>query len=179
VGLILLCLVLALGGGPNHDRTGFRYWNDPGAFNPYILSKIPCTSENTFLIYIWPAGSAGNFLAVWSSFLTALFAFLGTELIGVTVGEAQNPRKTIPRAIKLTFARIVFFYVIAVFFLGMIVPFNSPALIFANSASSSGVTTASASPFVVAIQLAGINVLPGFFNGCILLFVFSAANSGK
>lgn len=30
VGVILLSLVLALGGGPNHDRTGFRYWNDPG-----------------------------------------------------------------------------------------------------------------------------------------------------
>lgn len=30
IGIIILSLVLALGGGPNHDRTGFRYWNDPG-----------------------------------------------------------------------------------------------------------------------------------------------------
>ena len=30
VGVIILSLVLALGGGPNHDRTGFRYWQDPG-----------------------------------------------------------------------------------------------------------------------------------------------------
>lgn len=36
---------------------------------------------------------------------------------------------------------------------------------------------ASASPFVVAIRLAGIKFLPAFINGCILLFVFSAANS--
>ena len=40
---------------------------------------------------------------------------LGTELVGVTVGEAQNPRKTIPRAIKLTFWRIMVFYVLSVF----------------------------------------------------------------
>jgi amino acid transporter len=38
-GLIILCLVLALGGGPTHDRTGFRYWSHPGAFRDYISSK--------------------------------------------------------------------------------------------------------------------------------------------
>jgi yeast amino acid transporter len=53
------------------------------------------------------------------------------------------------------------------------VPYDSPELAFANKASSS----ASASPFVVAIKLAGINALPGILNGCILLFVFSASNS--
>lgn len=105
--------------------------------------------------------------------ITAVFAYLGTELVGVTVGEAQNPRKTIPRAIKLTFWRIMIFYVLSVFLLGMIVPYNSPELAFANKQSSK----ASASPFVVAISLAGIKALPGILNGCILLFVFSAANS--
>lgn len=105
--------------------------------------------------------------------ITAVFAYLGTELVGVTVGEAQNPRKTVPRAIKLTFYRILFFYVLSVLLLGMIVPYDSRELAFATKASSS----AAASPFVVAIQLAGIDVLPGFLNGCILLFVFSAANS--
>jgi amino acid transporter len=41
VGLILLSLVLALGGGPDHDRKGFRYWKKPGAFKPYIMSELP------------------------------------------------------------------------------------------------------------------------------------------
>lgn len=36
VGLILLCFILMLGGGPDHDRKGFRYWKNPGAFNTYI-----------------------------------------------------------------------------------------------------------------------------------------------
>jgi amino acid transporter len=94
-------------------------------------------------------------------------------LIGVTVGEAQNPRKTIPRAIKLTFYRILFFYCLSVFFLGMLVPYDSPELKFATNQTAK----ASASPFTVAIRLAGIKHLPGILNACILLFTFSASNS--
>ncbi|KAF2867409.1 histidine permease [Massariosphaeria phaeospora] len=158
VGLILLSFILAVGGGPNGQATGFKYYKNPGGFKPYIMS-----------------GDAGKFLGFWSSLINAVFAYLGTELIGVTVGEAQNPRKTIPRAIKLTFYRILFFYVLSVFFLGMLVPYNSPELGFA--ASKKAGTKASASPFVVAIKLAGIKHLPGIINGAILLFTFSAANS--
>lgn len=105
--------------------------------------------------------------------VTATFAYLGSELIGVTVGEAQNPRKVIPRAIKLTFWRILFFYVLSVFLIGTLVPYNSERLSFATKQS----TGASASPFVVAIVSSGIERLPGFINACILIFVFSAANS--
>jgi len=84
IGIILLSVILVLGGGPDHDRKGFRYWKDPGAFNTYIAD-----------------GAAGRFYALWATMVSATFAFLGTELVGVTVGEAQNPRKTIPRAIRL------------------------------------------------------------------------------
>ncbi|KAL2834114.1 amino acid permease/ SLC12A domain-containing protein [Aspergillus pseudoustus] len=156
VGLILLSFILMLGGGPDHDRKGFRYWNDPGAFNHYIEDS-----------------AAGRFYAFWSTMVSATFAYLGTELVGVTVGEAQNPRKTIPRAIKLTFYRILFFYVISVLLVGTLVPYNSEELEEANDAS----TSSAASPFVLAISLAGIPVLPHILNACILLFVFSAANS--
>ncbi|KAI5791903.1 amino acid permease/ SLC12A domain-containing protein [Geopyxis carbonaria] len=156
VALILLSLILALGGGPDHDRKGFRYWKEPGAFKPYIAT-----------------GDTGRFLALWSTFVTATFAYLGTELVGVTVGEAQNPRRTIPRAIRLTFYRIVIFYVFSVFLLGMIVPYDSPDLAFSTKASSG----ANASPFVVAIKLSGIKYLPDILNACILVFVFSASNS--
>jgi amino acid transporter len=42
VGLILLSLILACGGGPDHKATGFEYWKHPGAFNEYIMSKDCC-----------------------------------------------------------------------------------------------------------------------------------------
>jgi amino acid transporter len=156
LGVILLSFILMLGGGPDHDRKGFRYWKSPGAFNTYIAD-----------------GDAGRFFAFWSTMVSATFAYLGTELIGVTVGEAQNPRKTIPRAIKLTFYRIVVFYITSVLLVGTLVPYDSDELIFATKQSSS----AAASPFVVAVVLAGIPVLPHILNACILLFVFSASNS--
>jgi amino acid transporter len=73
----------------------------------------------------------------------------------------------------LTFYRIAVFYVLSVFFLGMLVPYNSPQLKTAISKS----TSASASPFVVAIQISGIQALPAILNACVLVFVFSAANS--
>ncbi|KAI1194844.1 amino acid permease [Nemania serpens] len=159
IGIILVSLVITAGGADGHAR-GFEYWRKPGAFN----SKFG---------YGVAEGSLSRFLNFYSTLVTATFAFLGTELVGVTVGEAQNPRKTIPRAIKLTFYRIVIFYIISVFLVGMIVPFDHPQLAFANKA----VTSAAASPFVVAIELAHINALPHILNASILLFVFSAANS--
>ena len=73
----------------------------------------------------------------------------------------------------MTFWRILFFYVLSVFLIGTLVPYNSSRLSFATKQS----TGASASPFVVAIIESGIRVLPGFINACILIFVFSAANS--
>jgi len=176
LGLIILSLVLACGGGPDHDPKGFRYWDNPGAFKEYIASKLYLrTLHNIRLLIKSAAGDLGRFLGFWSVLTTAVFAYLGTELVGVTVGECQNPRKVIPRAIRLTFYRILLFYVILVLLLGMIVPYNSPDLLKTATAT----TSAAASPFVVAIQISGIQALPGIFNACILVFVFSAANSGK
>ncbi|KAL3480735.1 amino acid permease/ SLC12A domain-containing protein [Aspergillus californicus] len=154
IGLILASFILMLGGGPDGDRKGFRNWKDPGAFRWYLEDS-----------------AAGRFYGFWSTMVSATFAYLGTELVGVTVGEAQNPRKTIPRAIKLTFYRIVFFYVISVLLVGTLVPYDSEALEIANDAS----TSSAASPFVIA--MAGIPALPDILNACILVFVFSAANS--
>ncbi|KAF5543263.1 amino acid permease [Fusarium napiforme] len=172
IGIILFSLVLALGGGPDHDRKGFRYWSNPGyVFLPSISLRL-ANENSAFKPYIM-TGDAGRFLGFWSCMVNATFAYLGTELVGVTVAEAQNPRKTVPRAIKLTFYRILFFYCLSVLLVGMIVPYNSPELAFATKAQAG----ASASPFVVAADIAGVKVLPHIVNACICVFVFSASNS--
>ena len=155
IGLIILCICLSAGAG-NEGPIGFKYWNEPGAMTPYIAE-----------------GAWGRFLALLSCFVIAFFAYSGCELVCMTVAESKNPRRTIPRAVKLTFYRIVLFYVVLVFLLGMLLPYDSKELAFANKST----VGAAASPFVVAIQLAGIKILPGLFNGCILVFVISAANS--
>ncbi|RDL38531.1 Uncharacterized protein BP5553_02871 [Venustampulla echinocandica] len=159
LGLIIFTLVLAVNGGPSNAAPGFNYLVDPGAFAPYLTG-----------------GSGGKFLGFWNVLSSAVFSFLGAELVGVTVGEAQNPRKAVPRAVKLTFFRIVFFYIILIFLLGLTVPYNSPLLLSANNVSDNTVS-AEASPFVVAARLAGVKAVPDIINVCLLAFTFSAANS--
>lgn len=161
LGLILLMWIIALGGGPTHDRIGFRFWKDPGAFLEYKESAKNLHIE----------GSLGRFVSFVSVLVTAVFAYLGSELCAITFTECARPRKAIPKAIKMTFYRILVFYVLAIFFLGMCVSPKDPLLL-----SASG-STASASPFVIAIKNAKIGGLDHVINGCILLFVLSAANS--
>jgi yeast amino acid transporter len=107
--------------------------------------------------------------------LSRVYAFGGTELVGVTVAEARNPRIAMPKAVKMTFFRIAFFYIASVFFLGMVVPYNSRELAFALKAT----TSAAASPFVVAIKNAQIRGLDHVINASLLIFVISASVSGK
>jgi len=146
-GLIILGLIIDLGGVPGQERIGFRYWTDGRAFKPYkVMDNI----------------GLGRFLGFVNALVLALFAYMGTELIGVTVGEAKNPRKTVPSAIRKTFYRILFFYIIGVLIIGMIVDSNSTLLAQASAKGTAG--GASASPFVVAIQSAGIKVLPSIIN---------------
>jgi amino acid transporter len=148
IGFIILGVVIDCGGVPTDNRgyIGAHYWHEPGAFR-------------------------NGFKGFCSVFVTASFAFGGTELVGLAAAEAANPRKTIPKATKQVFWRITLFYVISLFLLGLIVPSDSENL----SKASGGATRYS--PFVLSFQLAGIKALPSIFNAVITLSVISVANS--
>lgn len=118
-----------------------------------------------------PGAFANGFNGFAGVFVVAAFAFGGTELVGLAAAESANPLRSIPMATKQVFWRIFFFYVVNLFILGLILPYTDPRL-----ANSSGANT-KASPFVLAIQDAGISVLPSIFNAVITLAVISVANS--
>ena len=65
------------------------------------------------------AGSLGRFLGFFSVLIQASYSFIGTEIVAITAGEAQNPRQTMPRAIRSTFIKIVLFYLLGTFVLGV------------------------------------------------------------
>ncbi|PRP86942.1 amino acid transporter [Planoprotostelium fungivorum] len=153
IGLIILGFVLICGGGPTHDVVGFRYWKDPGPFNSIMVDN-----------------GGGYFLATCAVFVQAAFSYLGTEIVAVTSGEAENPTKTLPRAIKRVFIRIILFYLLGVFVIGMLIPSDDPRLL-------GGSSDASASPFVIFIEIAQIQVLPSIINAVILTAALSAGNS--
>ncbi|KAJ0312317.1 hypothetical protein COL516b_001393 [Colletotrichum fioriniae] len=156
VTLILTCFIISMGGQPSHETIGFEYWNNPGAFGSYLVE-----------------GPTGRLLGFWAATVQACFAYTGTEVVGVAFGEAPNPRRTIRKAVRQTLWRIVFFYVLGALVLGMSVPYTNDMLIGGTKKS----TGAAASPFVVAVQIAKIPVFPHVVNGCLLVFVLSAANS--
>ncbi|KAG8878975.1 glyceraldehyde-3-phosphate dehydrogenase 1 [Tulasnella sp. 332] len=144
LGFIILAIVINAGGAPDHHYYGAHTWYDPGAFN-------------------------NGFKGFCSVFVTAAFAFSGTELVGLAAAETANPRKTLPTATKQVFWRVTFFYIVSLLLVGFLVPYNDPNLL-----NGSG---AAASPFVIAIKNARIKALPSIFNAVILISVLSVGNS--
>ncbi|KAK1071333.1 hypothetical protein LTR74_003463 [Friedmanniomyces endolithicus] len=148
-GFIILGIIIDCGGVKSDPRgyIGTEYWRAPYA------------------------AFRNGFPGFCSNFVNAAFAFGGTELVGLAAAEAANPLKAIPTATKQVFWRITFFYVINLLLIGLIVPANSDALLGASGANTK------ASPFVLAIETAGIKGLPSVFNVVITISVISVANS--
>ncbi|KAK4705924.1 hypothetical protein P7C70_g275, partial [Phenoliferia sp. Uapishka_3] len=147
----ILGIFITAGCTPNHDPIGFRYWN-----------------QAPFLQLDGISGSKGRFLAFWKTLVKAAFSFLGTEIVALTAGEAENPRRNVPKAIRRVFYRILVFYVLGVFMIGLIVSPSDDQLL-------NGTGTA-ASPWVIAIKRSGIKALPSIINAVILTSAFSAGN---
>ncbi|CDR39232.1 CYFA0S03e01134g1_1 [Cyberlindnera fabianii] len=145
LGFFFLGIILICGGGPHGGYIGAEYWYNPGAFSH-------------------------GFKGVCSVFVTAAFSFAGTELIGMTAAETENPRTTIPRAAKQTFWLVTCIYIVTLTLIGCLVPYNDDRLL-------NGDSYASVSPFVIAIQNAGISGLPSVMNVIILIAILSVANS--
>ena len=117
-----------------------------------------------------PGAFLNGFHGFCTVFVTASFAFGGTELTGLAAAESANPRKEIPKATKQVVWRICIFYIVNLFLVGLVVPADSPLYKGEGPASRR-------SPFVIAIELAGIKALPSIFNAMILISVLSVANS--
>ncbi|KAI1629104.1 amino-acid permease [Exophiala viscosa] len=148
IGFMILGIIINCGGVPTDHRgyIGAKYWHSPyGAF-------------------------LNGFHGFCTVFVTASFAFGGTELTGLAAAEAQDPRKEIPKATRQVVWRICIFYIVNLFIVGLIVPANSPLYKSTGGESRH-------SPFVIAIELAGIKALPSIFNAMILISVMSVANS--
>ena len=114
----------------------------------------------------------GQFLTTLGVFLVAGFSFQGTELIGITAGESEEPEKNIPRAIDQVFWRILIFYILAIAIIGLIIPYTSPELLGAD------VDEISKSPFTLVFERAGLAFAAAAMNAVILTSILSAGNSG-
>jgi L-asparagine transporter-like permease len=111
----------------------------------------------------------GGFLAtgwrgVWMAIVFVIFSYIGTEVVAVTAGEAKNPEVALPRAVRTMAARLIIFYLGAIFVLVTIFPWTQVQ-------PGAGVT---ASPFVRVFQLMGF---PGAAHIVNFVVITAAASS--
>lgn len=106
-----------------------------------------------------PNGISG----VIASFAVVMFAFGGIEIIGVTAGEAQDPKRVIPKAINAVPLRILLFYVLTLFVLMSIFPWPQIGT--------------QGSPFVQIFDSLGISSAATILNIVVISAAVSAINS--
>lgn len=100
---------------------------------------------------------------VIASFAVVMFAFGGIEVIGITASEAKNPEVTIPKAINAVPVRILLFYVLTLFVLMCIYPWNQIGQ--------------NGSPFVQIFDSLGISAAANILNVVVITAAISAINS--
>ncbi|AVQ33245.1 amino acid permease [Staphylococcus muscae] len=113
-------------------------------------------------------GGISGFLSV---LLIAGFSVGGSEVVAVAAGESDNPRKSMPRAIKQVFWRILLFYVLSIAVISGILAYTDPTLLNEHSSITQ-------SPFTIVFDKVGISFAASVINAVILTTLLSAANSG-
>lgn len=109
-------------------------------------------------------GGIGGFASV---FVTASFAYGGTESIAITAGETKNPSQALPRVVRNVFWRILIFYILSILIIGLNVPYTYPGLSDKDSHTS---------PFTIVFMMAGSKVAGSFINAVVMTSVISAGN---
>jgi amino acid permease len=123
-------------------------------------SQAPMLSNFTNNGGLFPNGV----LAILITMIGVNFSFQGTELVGIAAGESEDPEKNIPKAINNTIWRILVFFVLAMFVLAGLFPWQEAGLV--------------ESPFVVVFDKIGIPYAADIMNFVIITAVLSVANSG-
>jgi GABA permease len=132
-----------------------------------------------FVIGLWPGDSPGlsnlyskggffphGALAMFSGVATVIFAFVGAEIVTIAAAESNEPGRNVARATNAVIYRILLFYVISVFFVACIVPWNTG---FTQDIIKS--------PFTLAFERIGIPGSGTLMNLVVLTAVLSVLNS--
>src|SRR5580658_9747439 len=128
------------------------------------LGPAPAIGLSNFTAHggFLPTGWRG----VWMAMVFVIFSYIGTEVVAVAAGEAKDPRKAVPRAMRSMLGRLILFYVGAIVVLIGIAPWN-------QLQPGSGVT---ASPFVKVFQLIGVPAAAHVVNFVVITAAASSMN---
>lgn len=105
-----------------------------------------------------------GFMIFFINMVILLSNFQGTEIVGMTASETENPKKDVPRALKSITYRIVMIYFLPTFLLVLIFPWQQASL--------------QGSVFSMALDYYGLKVIAHIFSVLIIAGAISCANSG-
>src|SRR5918999_724402 len=105
-------------------------------------------------------------LVMFSGVVTVIFAFVGAEIVTIAAAESQEPEREVARATNAVIYRVLLFYVVSVFFVAAVVPWDTK---FAEDIIKS--------PFTIAFERMGIPFAPDIMNFVVLTAVLSVLNS--
>jgi AAT family amino acid transporter len=109
-----------------------------------------------------PHGARG----VWMAVIMGVFSFNGIELIAVTSGEAEDPVKVIPAALRGMAFRLFVFYLLALTVIVAFVPWTSV-----------GAKAITGSPFVKVFAYSGVWQAAGIMNFVVITAALSSMNT--
>ncbi|OBT69482.1 hypothetical protein VE03_01073 [Pseudogymnoascus sp. 23342-1-I1] len=157
LGLTVYTFVTMVGGNPEKDAYGFRYWKNPGPFVEYLVE-----------------GSSGRLCGVVAAIVQAGFTVCGPEYLGMVAAETANPRKVLKRAYGTFIIRVFLFFIGGALCVSIVIPYSDATLARFHKL---GVTTGGASPYVISMGNLGIAGLGSVANVGFMLSLVSAGNA--
>lgn len=148
----VVAIIAMIVGGAAIVAFGFQSGNDGGGVAPGLGNLVEHGG-------LFPNGFEG----LLAAFAVVMFAFGGIETIGITAGEAADPKKVIPKAVNTVPVRVLLFYVLTLGVLMSIFPWNEIGT--------------SGSPFVQIFDGLGIPAAPHILNAVVITAALSAINS--
>jgi len=152
IAMIVVGLVVVIAQIYPPDAVAPSFWHlfDPstGGFFPFgLMDLLP----------------NGQWVGLVMALVVVMFAFGGVELVAITAGEADNPTKTIPKAINQIAWRILVFFVGSIIVIMAVVPWRS--------------ITGDNSPFVEIFDYVGFKAAAAVLNFVLITAVLSVYNS--
>jgi len=138
IAFIVLALAFAL--GLTGSDVGFSQLTDNGGFAPEGMGKV------------------------LTGVVIVVFAFVGAEIATIAAAESDDPERSVTKATQSVIGRVLVFYVLSVFLIVAILPWDSTKL--------------GESPFVAALDMIGIPAAADIMNAVVLTAVLSCLNSG-
>lgn len=130
-----------------------------------LFGILPTANPPYLANYVQHGGFFPNgWTAIFPALLVVIFSYGGSELIGLTLTETENPAKVMPRVVKNFILRVILFYTLPILIICGLIPWNQ-----LNDQSS---------PFVQVLSATGLTGSAHVMNFILITAVLSAANSG-